>query len=99
MLEKEIEILSKEEYTKQLQILMEEVYYQLNHKNKAVVQVGKYTLNLKVVPNKPDPPVIHNWHVPVLLIDTRLGKDEWDLTSKQVTKRHSFHYKGLTVIL
>ena len=84
MLEKENEFLSKEENTEQLKILMEEVYFQLNDKNKAIVQVGRYMLNMKVVPNKSDPPAIHDWNVPVLLIDRNLGKDDWDLTTKEV---------------
>ena len=84
MLEKENEFLSKEENTEDLQDVMEEVYRQLNDQSKAIVQVGRYMLNLKVVPNKPDPPAIHDWHVPVLLIDQNLGKDDWDLTTKEV---------------
>ena len=84
MLEKENEFLSKEENTEQLKLLMEKVYYQLNDKNKAIVQVGRYMLNLKVVPNKPDPPSIHDWNVPVLLIDRNFEKDDWDLTTKEI---------------
>ena len=84
MLEKENEFVSREEHTEELKQLMEEVYFQLNDKHNAIVQVGRYTLNLKVVPNKPDPPPIHDWSVPVLLIDSTLGKEEWDLTTKEV---------------
>jgi len=84
MLEKENEFVSREEHTEELKQLMEEVYFQLNDKHNAIVQVGRYTLNLKVVPNKPDPPPIHDWSVPVLLIDSSLGKEEWDLTTKEI---------------
>ena len=90
MLEKENEFLSKEENTEHLQDVMEEVYRQLNDQSKAIVQVGRYMLNLKVVPNKPDPPAIHDWHVPVLLIDRNLGKDDWDLTTKEVMLKSRF---------
>jgi hypothetical protein len=84
MLEKENEFISREEHTEELKTLMEEVYFQLNDKHKAIVQVGRYMLNLKVVPNRTDPPPIHEWSVPVLLIDRNLGKDDWDLTTKEV---------------
>jgi len=84
MLEKENEFISREEHTEELKTLMEEVYFQLNDKHKAIVQVGRYMLNLKVVPNRTDPPPIHEWSVPVLLIDRNLGKDDWDLTTKEI---------------
>ena len=93
MLEKENEFISREEHTEELKILMEEVYFQLNDKHKAIVQVGRYMLNLKVVPNRTDPPPIHEWSVPVLLIDRNLGKDDWDLTTKEV------YFKILTNVL
>lgn len=84
MLEKENEFVSKEEHTEELKQLMEDVYFQLNDKHNAIVQIGSYMLNLKVVPNKSDPPPVHDWSVPVLLIDRNLGKEDWDLTTKEV---------------
>ena len=85
MLEKENEFVSNEENTEELKSLMEQVYFELNDKHNAIVQVGRYTLNLKVVPNKSDPPPVHDWSVPVLLIDRNLGKEDWDLTTKEVS--------------
>ena len=91
MLEKENEFVSREEHTDELKQLMEDVYSQLNDKHNAIVQIGRYMLNLKVVPNKSDPPPVHDWSVPVLLIDRNLGKEDWDLTTKEV------RYRGSTI--
>ena len=49
-----------------------------------------FLICILVITAKPDPPMIYDWDVPILMVDTNHGQeddlnpDEWDLTTQQL---------------
>lgn len=80
-----------EENSDSLQALLTTVLYDLNRIGEcSTVVMDKFSLNLKVISAKPDPPNIYDWDVPILMVDVNSGQDndlnpdEWDLTTQQL---------------
>ena len=79
-----------------LQALLQKVYTDINERGECSAEVNKYTLRLKVISNAPDPDTVHDWHVPVLMVqldsdpirvhDNKDMQDlnQWDLTTQQI---------------
>lgn len=82
---------NSEQNVDSLQALLETVLVDLNQRGEcSTVVMDKFSLNLKVITAKPDPPMIYDWDVPILMVDTNHGQeddlnpDEWDLTTQQL---------------
>lgn len=83
-LEKENEFLSREENTESIQKILDKVFADINETGGSTVQIGDNTLQLKVTSSAPDPPQVHDWDVPVLMVNPDPGNEEWDLTTQQL---------------
>lgn len=95
-LEQENGFLYNEQNNDQLQALLEQVFVDLNNQGECSAVVNGYSLQLKVISNNPDPPDVHEWDVPVLLVSVKLNNanegnvdfdsdhHEWDLTTRQI---------------
>jgi hypothetical protein len=75
----------------QLEALLEQIFQDINERGECVVEVrGRHTLQLKVTSNAPDPKPVHDWDVPVMMVDVSVNNEnsldgeEWDLTTQQL---------------
>lgn len=87
--------MSNEQNNQALQEMLEIVFHDLNEKGECSVHALGYTLQLKVTSIAPDPPIVNDWDVPILLANiknnneafergTTNDKEEWDLTTQQI---------------
>lgn len=99
-LELEIEFLSDEKYSTQLQRLLEKVYSDLNERKECSAVIFGYSLHLKVIAVQNDPEMVNDWDVPVLQIkwdesqENAIKKEDWDLTTQQILP----HVNGINFI-
>uniref|UniRef100_A0A0K8UFV4 Nitrogen permease regulator 2-like protein n=1 Tax=Bactrocera latifrons TaxID=174628 RepID=A0A0K8UFV4_BACLA len=86
MMEEESCFLSKEgDHKLKLQKIFETVIKDLNEKKVTTIVEGDTTIYLKIVIHKPDPPVVKDHMVPLLLLDFKnTPLDKWDLTTQQI---------------
>ncbi|XP_037931641.1 GATOR complex protein NPRL2-like, partial [Teleopsis dalmanni] len=86
MMEEENCFLSKVEDNKlKLQHIFETVIRDLNEKKVTTIVEGDTTIYLKIVTHKPDPPIVKDHMVPLLLVDFKnTPLDNWDLTTQQI---------------
>jgi hypothetical protein len=75
-------LLSSSEKRIRMQSILEQLYEDLNSYSETRIQLdGIRALDLKLFPVFPNPPPVHDWDVPVLLVDlSTFSNDSWDLT-------------------
>ncbi|KAI9589798.1 GATOR complex protein NPRL2 [Glossina fuscipes] len=86
MMEEESCFLSKEGDNKlRLQKIFETVIKDLNGQRVTTIVEGDTTIYLKIVTHKPDPPLVKDHMVPLLLVDYKdTPLENWDLTTQQI---------------
>jgi len=96
-LEIDCQFLSSGQHDDELKALLEQIFNDLNSEGESTaVVLDTWRLDVKIVSNNPDPPVVNDWEVPVLMTNEAvdLTDDEWDLTSKQIIP----HIDGLRYV-
>ena len=96
-LEIDCQFLSSGQHDDELKALLEQIFNDLNSEGESTaVVLDTWRLDVKIVSNNPDPPVVNDWEVPVLMTNEAvdLTDDEWDLTSKQIIP----HIDGLRLV-
>ncbi|XP_040563946.1 GATOR1 complex protein NPRL2 [Lepeophtheirus salmonis] len=93
-MELECEFVSREENTPLIHEIIKKILKNINEHGSCMLNVGapggpSQLLNLKVTPTSlsPEPPVVHDYDVPILLVDwTKYPRDAWDLTTRELLK-------------
>jgi len=68
-----------------IQDMLVKVYHDMNNDGKSVVVCGQNTLQLSVISMGCDPPVVFDYQVPVLTVQSNMfHPDQWDLTTTQI---------------
>lgn len=86
MMEEETGFLSKDEDDKiQLQTLLGRILSDLNEHKVTTIVEGENTIYLKIVTHLPDPPIVLDHMVPLLMSEYKsIPLESWDLTSQQI---------------
>lgn len=70
-----------------MQAVLEKLYNDLNTKSETSISIDRFnSIELKIFPFYPNPPTVHDWMVPIALIDlTEKVEANWDLTVAAVS--------------
>lgn len=84
-LEREEQSISKNENTPNILTMLQNTLRDLNLKGSAITSAGDYLLQLQVIGNPPDPPVVYDYSVPVLYdVWNDLKHENFDLTTNKI---------------
>ncbi|NXY92738.1 NPRL2 protein, partial [Alcedo cyanopectus] len=84
-LELESGFISNEESKQKLVPIMTILLEELNAKGKCTLPIDESnTIHLKVIEQRPDPPIVQEYDVPVFTQDKDDFNSQWDLTTQQV---------------
>ncbi|KAG8774355.1 Nitrogen permease regulator 2 [Serendipita sp. 397] len=66
--------------------ILEQLFADLNSYSETSIRIDRYnSIELRIFPHYPNPPIINSWDVPVPLIDiTKRVEPNWDLTMRKV---------------
>ncbi|KLO11895.1 NPR2-domain-containing protein [Schizopora paradoxa] len=84
--EEESLFLSSPETSHSIHAILEQLYEDLNSYSETSIPIDKFnSIELKIFPFYPNPPPVHDWSVPVALINLKKRiEDNWDLTMTKV---------------
>ncbi|KAL0063737.1 Nitrogen permease regulator 2 [Marasmius tenuissimus] len=73
--------------------VLEQLYEDLNSYSETSIAIDQFnSIELKIFPFYPNPPQVHDWMVPLALINlTKRIEDNWDLTMAKVCR----HINGI----
>ena len=85
---KESGFLSTPQTSTTLPAILEQLYEDLNSYSETSILIDRFnSIELKIIPFYPNPPVVKDWMVPLALINiTKRIEDNWDLTMVKVCK-------------
>ncbi|KAJ7581227.1 NPR2-domain-containing protein [Mycena floridula] len=86
--EEESEFLSSSTTSPTMHAILEQLYEDLNSYSETSIPIDQFnSIELKIFPFYPNPVEVHDWMVPVALINlTKRMEDNWDLTMVKVCK-------------
>lgn len=86
-LQEESCFLSSQETSPKVHAILEQLYEDLNSYSETSIPIDRFnSIELKIFPFYPNPPAVHDWDVPVALINLRKRiEDNWDLTMAKVS--------------
>ena len=84
--QKESAFLSNPETSGAIHAILEQLYEDLNSYSETSIAIDRFnSIELKIYPFYPNPPPVHDWMVPLTLINiTQRTEDNWDLTMIKV---------------
>ncbi|KAI9304058.1 nitrogen permease regulator 2 [Cunninghamella echinulata] len=103
-LELECDFLSQDAKTesKTVQNVIEQLYEDLNSYCECQIPINAFnTINLKLFPTYPNPPVVYDYQVPVTTMDiNKMMSSDWDITVQKVAKHINgiYHVKKISEI-
>lgn len=85
-IKEESSFLSSPETSHTIHAILEQLYEDLNSYSETSIPIDKFnSIELKIFPFYPNPPEVHDWQVPVALINLKKRmEDNWDLTMAKV---------------
>ncbi|KAJ8078899.1 Nitrogen permease regulator 2 [Marasmius tenuissimus] len=91
--EEESSFLSSPETSPTMHAVLEQLYEDLNSYSETSIAIDQFnSIELKIFPFYPNPPPVHDWMVPLALINlTKRIEDNWDLTMAKVCR----HINGI----
>ncbi|KAG7092567.1 hypothetical protein E1B28_008915 [Marasmius oreades] len=91
--EEESSFLSSPEASQAMHAVLEQLYEDLNSYSETSIPIDQFnSIELKIFPFYPNPPPVHDWMVPLALINlTKRIEDNWDLTMAKVCR----HINGI----
>ncbi|KAG5647252.1 hypothetical protein DXG03_000787 [Asterophora parasitica] len=86
--EKESGFVYNPETSPAIHAILEQLYEDLNSYSETSIEIDRFnSIELKIFPFYPNPPLVKDWMVPLALINiTRRVEDNWDLTMVKVCK-------------
>lgn len=80
--------MSSQDTSPKIHAILEQLYEDLNSYSETSIPIDKFnSIELKIFPFYPNPPAIHDWDVPVALINLKKRiEDNWDLTMAKVRR-------------
>ncbi|KAI5900317.1 NPR2-domain-containing protein [Schizophyllum commune H4-8] len=71
-----------------MQAILEQLFEDLNSYSETAIPIDHFnSIQLKIFPFYPNPPPVHDWMVPVALINLKKAvEDDWDLTMVKICK-------------
>ena len=84
--QEESQFLSNPNRSKMVHVILEQLYEDLNSYSETSIQIDQFnSIELKIFPFYPNPPPVHDWMVPLALINlTKRVEENWDLTIAKV---------------
>lgn len=71
--------------------MLEQLFQDLNSFSETSIPFGDQSLDLKLFPFSGNPPDIHDWDVPIPLVDLeKMARDDWDLTMCKASSRSCY---------
>ncbi|KAK1236004.1 Nitrogen permease regulator 2 [Marasmius sp. AFHP31] len=104
--QEESSFLSSPETSPTMHAVLEQLYEDLNSYSETSIPIDQFnSIELKIFPFYPNPPPVHDWMVPLALINlTKRIEDNWDLTMAKPGKTvsewmqaHAVHELGIDV--
>ncbi len=77
-----------------MQAIIEQLYEDLNSYSETSIPIDQFnSMELKIFPFYPNPPVVKDWMVPIALINlVKRVEDNWDLTMAKVCFHMSVYF-------
>ncbi|KAF9647541.1 NPR2-domain-containing protein [Thelephora ganbajun] len=84
--EEESGFLSNPKTSTQIHAILEQLYEDLNSYSETSIPIDQFnSIQLKILPFYPNPPQVHDWQVPLALVDLmKRAEPNWDLTMLKV---------------
>ncbi|KAF4615412.1 hypothetical protein D9613_002714 [Agrocybe pediades] len=86
--EEESSFLSSEKTSQTIHAILEQLYEDLNSYSETSIPIDQFnSIELKIFPFYPNPPVVRDWQVPLALVNLpKRFEENWDLTVLKVSK-------------
>ncbi|KAK7054766.1 Nitrogen permease regulator 2 [Paramarasmius palmivorus] len=101
MSQEESDFLSSSQTSQSIHAILEQLYEDLNSYSETSIPIDQFnSIELKIFPFYPNPPHVHDWMVPVALINlSKRIEDNWDITMAKVhSSFESFHFGDMNII-